>query len=147
MVGLLALVFRVFGVQRANDVFIDEVTYADIARQIADGQMPSILGTPFFLHPPGTYALNGLVIRVLGLEGHSTDLVLQLRWVNGVLGAVTVVVCFLLVRRLVGIGPAVCGWSHAGERSICPPHGWALDDGNAGRTGCTVGVAPGPVGA
>ncbi len=53
LVGLLATVFRVFGVQRANDVFIDEVTYADIARQIADGHMPSIFGTPpFFLHPP-----------------------------------------------------------------------------------------------
>ncbi|WP_237715784.1 glycosyltransferase family 39 protein [Arthrobacter sp. M2012083] len=69
--------------------------------------MPSIFGTPFFLHPPGSYALNAVVIRVLGLEGHSTDLVLQLRWVNSVLGAVAVVVCFLLVRRLVGVGPAV----------------------------------------
>lgn len=106
LVGLLATVFRVFGVQRANDVFIDEVTYADVARQIADGHMPSILGTPFFLHPPGSYALNALVIRVLGLQGNSTDLALQLRWVNSVLGAVAVVVCFLLVRRLVGVGPA-----------------------------------------
>jgi len=68
--------------------------------------MPSILGTPFFLHPPGSYALNAVVIRVLGLGGHSTDLALQLRWVNSVLGAVTVVICFLLVRRLVGLGPA-----------------------------------------
>ncbi|WP_223935829.1 glycosyltransferase family 39 protein [Arthrobacter sp. StoSoilB5] len=105
-VGLLGLVFRVFGVQRANDVFIDEVTYADLAREIADGKMPSILGNPFFLHPPASYALNALVIRVLGLEGHPMDLALQLRWVNTVLGALTVVVCFLLVRRLVGIGPA-----------------------------------------
>ncbi|MFJ5954474.1 ArnT family glycosyltransferase [Paenarthrobacter sp. NPDC092416] len=107
LVGLLATVFRLFGVQQANDVFIDEVTYADVARQIADGHMPSILGTPFFLHPPGSYALNAVVIRVLGLQGHSMDLALQLRWVNSVLGAVAVVVCFLLVRRLVGVGPAV----------------------------------------
>ena len=105
-VGLLALAFRVFGVQRANDVFIDEVTYADLAREIADGKMPSILGNPFFLHPPASYALNALVIRVLGLEGHPMDLALQLRWVNTVLGALTVVACFLLVRRLVGVGPA-----------------------------------------
>ncbi|MCD4851379.1 glycosyltransferase family 39 protein [Arthrobacter sp. AK01] len=106
LVGLLALVFRVFGVQRANDLFIDEVTYADIARQVADGHMPSSSGAPFFLHPPGSYALNALVIRVLGLEGHAMDLALQLRWVNSVLGAMTAVVCFLLVRRLVGVGPA-----------------------------------------
>ncbi|MFK0040898.1 glycosyltransferase family 39 protein [Paenarthrobacter sp. NPDC090517] len=107
LLGLLALGFRMFGVQRANDVFIDEVTYADFASQFAAGQMPSILGTPFFLHPPGTYALNALFIRVFGLEGHPMDLALQLRWVNAFLGVLTVVVCFLLVRRLVGVGPAV----------------------------------------
>nr|WP_281451860.1 glycosyltransferase family 39 protein [Paenarthrobacter nitroguajacolicus] len=93
--------------ERANDVFIDEVTYADIAKQISNGQLPSIVGTPFFLHPPGSFVLNGLVIRVLGLEGHSMDLALQLRWVNTVLGSLTVVICFLLVSRLVGAVPAV----------------------------------------
>ncbi|MFI2565603.1 ArnT family glycosyltransferase [Paenarthrobacter sp. NPDC018779] len=106
MLALLALVFRIFGVQRANDVFIDEVTYADFARQIAHGHMPSTSGAPFFLHPPGTYALNGLVIRVLGLEGDPMDLALQLRWVNAFLGVLTVVVCFFLVRRLVGVHSA-----------------------------------------
>lgn len=107
VLGCLALALRAIGVQRANDVFIDEISYADIARQIADGLMPSILGQPFFLHPPGSFALNALVIRVLNLEGHPMDLALQLRWVNAVLGALTVVVCFLLVRRLVGVGAAV----------------------------------------
>lgn len=107
IVGLLALVFRLFGVERANDVFIDEVTYAEIAQQVSHGQLPSILGNPFFLHPPGSFALNGLVIRVLGLEGHPMDLALQLRWVNTILGTLTVVVCILLVSRLVGTVPAV----------------------------------------
>ncbi|MFJ4209639.1 ArnT family glycosyltransferase [Paenarthrobacter sp. NPDC089675] len=106
LLGLLALEFRVSDVQQANDVFIDEVTYADLARQMAEGHLPSILGSPFFLHPPGTYALNGLVIRIFGLQGNSMDLALQLRWVNSVLGVFTVVVCFLLVRRLAGVGPA-----------------------------------------
>lgn len=105
--ALLALVFRVSGVQRANDVFIDEVTYADLAEQISSGHLPSSSGAPFFLHPPGTYAVNALVIRVLGLQGDAMDLALQLRWVNAVLGVLTVVVCFLLVRRLVGIRAAV----------------------------------------
>lgn len=107
LLGLLALAFRGFGVRRANDLFIDEIPYADIARQIAEGQMPSILGTPFFLHPPGSFALNALVIRVMGLEGHPMDLALQLRWVNAILGVLTVVVCFLLVSRLAGPIPAV----------------------------------------
>ncbi|MFP5017325.1 ArnT family glycosyltransferase [Paenarthrobacter ureafaciens] len=106
LLALLALEFRASGVQRANDVFIDEVTYADLAGQIAGGHMPSILGKPFFLHPPGSYALNALVMRLCSLEGHPMDVALQLRWVNTVLGTVTVVVCFLVVRRLVGTGPA-----------------------------------------
>ncbi|MFC8038848.1 ArnT family glycosyltransferase [Paenarthrobacter sp. NPDC057355] len=105
--GLLALVFRSFGVERANDVFIDEVTYAEIAQLVSQGQLPSILGNPFFLHPPGSFVLNGLVIRVLGLEGHPMDLALQLRWVNTVLGTLTVVVCYLLVSRLAGRVSAV----------------------------------------
>lgn len=107
LLGCLALALRSVGVQRANDVFIDEISYADISKQISAGLMPSILGQPFFLHPPGSFALNALVIRVLNLEGHPLDLALQLRWVNAVLGALTVVVCFLLVRRLVGFGAAV----------------------------------------
>lgn len=107
LLGLLALAFRAFGVRRANDLFIDEVPYADIARQMAEGQTPSILGTPFFLHPPGSFALNALVIRIMDLEGHPMDLALQLRWVNAVLGVLTVVVCFLLVRRLTSLLPAV----------------------------------------
>ncbi len=106
LLGLLALAFRAVGVQRANDVFIDEISYADIARQVSEGEMPSILGQLFFLHPPGSFALNALVIQAFGLEGHPMDLALQLRWVNAVLGALTVVVCFLLVRRLVGVGTA-----------------------------------------
>ncbi len=106
LVGLLGLAFRVTGVQQANDVFIDEVTYADMARQLAAGQMPSTSGSPFFLHPPGSYALNSLVIRIMGLNGHPMDLALQLRWFNAFLGVATVIVCFQLVRRLVGPGPA-----------------------------------------
>ena len=43
---------------------------------------------------------------MFGLNGDAVDLVLQLRWVNAALGAVTVVVCFLLVRRLAGMLPA-----------------------------------------
>lgn len=105
-VVILAMLFRFTGVHQANDVFIDEITYADLAGQIAQGTVPSILGNPFFLHPPGSYILNSWVINMFGLEGHPMDLALQLRWVNAVLGAVTVGVCCLLVRRLVGVLPA-----------------------------------------
>jgi 4-amino-4-deoxy-L-arabinose transferase-like glycosyltransferase len=105
--GALALVMRALGLRTANELFIDEVTYADLADQIARGHLPSAAGEPFFLHPPASFALNGLVIRLFGLGGDVMDLALQLRWVNAVLGAATVVVAYLLVRRLAGALPAL----------------------------------------
>lgn len=105
--GVVALLVRAFGLQKANDVFIDEVTYASFADQIAHGQLPNTGGEPFFLHPPLSFVLNALVERVFGLTGDAMDLALQLRWTNAVLGAVTVVVAYLLVRRLAGPVPAL----------------------------------------
>jgi 4-amino-4-deoxy-L-arabinose transferase-like glycosyltransferase len=105
--GGVALLLRLLGLQRANEVFIDEVTYAALADQVARGRLPSTVGEPFFLHPPASFALNGLVIRLFGLTGDVMDLALQLRAVNAVLGAATVVVVYLLVRRLGGPLPAL----------------------------------------
>lgn len=103
----LAFAVRSSGLVRANELFIDEVTYADLANQLAQGQIPRSGPDPFFLHPPASFALNALVIRVLGLQGDAMDLALQLRWTNAVLGSLTVVVCFLLVRRMAGTWPAI----------------------------------------
>lgn len=105
--GLLAFALRTLGLRTANDVFIDEVTYASFADQIAHGQLPNTGDAPFFLHPPLSFALNALVERVFGFTGDAMDLALQLRWTNAVLGAVTVVVAYFLVRRLAGAGPAL----------------------------------------
>jgi hypothetical protein len=106
VLGVVALVIRLFGLGCANEVFIDEVTYASLAEQLAHGLLPSSAGEPFFLHPPASFGLNALVIRLFGLHGDAMDLALQLRLVNAVLGALTVFVCFLLVRRLTSSLPA-----------------------------------------
>jgi len=105
--GVLALLVRALGLRTANDVFIDEVTYASFADQIARGQLPNTGGDPFFLHPPLSFAVNALVERVFGFTGDAMDLALQLRWTNAVFGALTVVVAYFLVRRLAGAGPAL----------------------------------------
>jgi 4-amino-4-deoxy-L-arabinose transferase-like glycosyltransferase len=105
--GVLALLVRALGLRTANDVFIDEVTYASFADQIAHGQLPNTGGDPFFLHPPLSFVLNALVERVFGFTGDAMDLALQLRWTNAVFGAVTVVVAYFLVRRVAGAGPAL----------------------------------------
>ena len=49
--GLVAFALRALGLRTANDVFIDEVTYASFADQIAHGQLPNTGGelTPLWL--------------------------------------------------------------------------------------------------
>ena len=105
--GVVALLVRALGLGTANDVFIDEVTYASFADQIAHGQLPNTGGDPFFLHPPLSFVVNALVERVFGVTGDAMDLALQLRWTNAVFGALSVVVAYFVVRRLAGAGPAL----------------------------------------
>jgi O-antigen/teichoic acid export membrane protein/glycosyltransferase involved in cell wall biosynthesis len=106
-IGLLAMVVRAIGLLRANDLFIDELTYARFAEQIAHGHLPNEDGAPFFLHPPGSIAINGFVVRLLALSGSPMDLAYDLRWVNAVLGSLVVVLSFLIVRRVVNTPAAV----------------------------------------
>jgi 4-amino-4-deoxy-L-arabinose transferase-like glycosyltransferase len=102
ILGVLALIIRLAGLGSANELFIDEITYASLARQLAEGKIPSTGGGPFFLHPPASFALNALATVLFGLDGDAMDLALKLRPVNAILGSLTVVVCYLLVRRLAG---------------------------------------------
>jgi O-antigen/teichoic acid export membrane protein len=102
-VGLVALGARAIGLTRANDLFIDELTYADFAQQVATGHLPNVHGTPFFLHPPASMALGGLIVETFGLTGSAMDVAYDLRWVNAVLGAVMVVLAFFIVRRVVNL--------------------------------------------
>ena len=107
VLGLVALAVRATGLARANELFIDELTYAEVANDVAAGHLPQQFGAPFFLHPIGSFLINGFVIRAFGLSGSYMDLVYPLRWVNTVLGAVSVALAVLLVRRLSGTAAAV----------------------------------------
>ena len=113
-VAVLALVVRLTGVTTANDLFIDEITYSNLAAMLAHGQQPSQFGVPFFLHPPGSLLPDALAIRLLGLTGPALDQALALRWVHCMLGAVVVGLGYLAMRRatrpelaLVGAGVLV----------------------------------------
>ncbi len=100
LVVLVALTARSIGLTRANDLFIDELTYADLSSMLADGRLPALFGEPFFLHPPGGLLLDAAVMRALDLRGTPMDLVFQVRWVHAALGVVLVLVVYLIVRSL-----------------------------------------------
>jgi hypothetical protein len=103
----LGFAVRAVGLSRSFELGPDEVIYADLGTSVSRGHLPALHGQPFFLHPPGFFVLEGVVIKVLGLQTQNgLGLVFELRWLNAVLGALTVGLSFLLVRRVAGILPA-----------------------------------------
>lgn len=114
----VALGVRAIGLTRAFELWVDEMLYALLGKSVSQGQLlPGLPDGPFFLHPPGFFWLEGALISLLGISGDNPDLVLKLRWLNAILGAVTVGLAFLIVRIL-GNSPA--GWLTAGLLSFEP---------------------------
>jgi 4-amino-4-deoxy-L-arabinose transferase-like glycosyltransferase len=111
LVVVVALAARTTGITRANDLFIDELTYSDLASMLAAGRLPALFGRSFFLHPPGGMLLDGATIRLLDLHGTPMDLVFDLRWVHAALGVTMVLLGYLVVRhvttRTVAVAAAV----------------------------------------
>ncbi|MDI5966520.1 glycosyltransferase [Streptantibioticus silvisoli] len=103
LVGLfaLALALRLCFVQRSYDLFIDEITYATVGRNLATGHGLTLYGHLFALHPPAFFALLAAVLRVTGQHGDILRLVMDLRPVDAVAGSLTVVAVTALLRRTV----------------------------------------------
>jgi 4-amino-4-deoxy-L-arabinose transferase-like glycosyltransferase len=68
---------------------------------------PNEGGRPFLLHPPLSLLINGLAVHLFHISGSPIDVVLSLRWVNALIGAITVALVFALVRTVVGQAPAL----------------------------------------
>ncbi|HWD84966.1 MAG TPA: hypothetical protein VG321_04390 [Solirubrobacteraceae bacterium] len=103
----IALVMRLVGHSTNYDIFVDEITYATLGRAVAEGHGVILYGNPFFLHTPAFFSLEGGLLQVFGAARTTLGLVLQLRLVNCVLGAVECGLMMVLVGRLVGRWPAL----------------------------------------
>lgn len=106
-VAVVAFLVRAIGLSTANELFIDELTYTRLAVAVGDGDLPNLAGALFFLHPPGSFVVNGLVIDLFGLSGTTMELVYELRWVNAVIGALVVLLGYLIARRVTTPGIAI----------------------------------------
>jgi 4-amino-4-deoxy-L-arabinose transferase-like glycosyltransferase len=105
----LALFVRSLGLTHSFELWVDEMVYADLGASMVHG-VPRLADGPFFLHPPGFFLLEAGVIRVFGLPTEdSMRLVFELRWVTAVLGALSVGLAFMLMRRLAGSWLALAG--------------------------------------
>ncbi|MCD4849759.1 oligosaccharide flippase family protein [Arthrobacter sp. AK01] len=99
-VSAAAFGVRAFGLERGFEMWVDELLYVRLGESLTTGQVPTLPDGPFFLHPPGFFLLEAGAIKLFGISGDIVEVVLQLRWLNAALGAVTVGLGFLLVRRL-----------------------------------------------
>jgi hypothetical protein len=116
-----ALVLRLVEIRRSYDIFVDEVSYTNIANNLAHGAGLALYGKPFDLHPPAAFALYATAIAVLGLHGGVERLLFDLRPVAAVAGSVVPVAIFALVY-------------------CCRPRRWAA--GLAGLAGLMVALDP-----
>lgn len=97
---------RALGLERGFELWVDEMLYVRLGESVSAGEFPTLPDGPFFLHPPGYFLLEAGVIKAFGLSGDIIWMTLQLRWLNAVLGAVTVGLGFLLIRKLASLAAA-----------------------------------------
>ncbi len=98
-VALFALTLRLISLSSAYDLFIDEITYTNVALSLAHGHGLLLYGQPFLLHPPAALALYALIIRAFDLHGGTEAVLFELRPFVAVLGSATCVLSYLLVER------------------------------------------------
>jgi hypothetical protein len=96
----LAAVLRLWRIRESYELFIDEVTYAEIARTVALGQGVLLYGEPFFLHPPALFGTLALATTWFGIDPDIAGQVLALRPVPAAIGALTPGLVALLVHRV-----------------------------------------------
>ncbi|WP_432534801.1 ArnT family glycosyltransferase [Kineococcus arenarius] len=102
-IAALGAALRLFHLDSAYDIFVDEVVYDRLGRSLSAGVIPTLQNGPFFLHPPGFFVLDALW---QGVFPHSDDvwtLTYRARALNAVLGGLSVALAFLLVRRIGGL--------------------------------------------
>ncbi|MDE3202911.1 MAG: hypothetical protein KGQ66_01665 [Acidobacteriota bacterium] len=95
----LACALRMVHIRTTYDIFIDEVTYTRLARNLATGRGVTLGGKPFDLHPPAVIGLFGLVAGLTSRVPQLLQTLLDLRYVTAAFGALCCVGAYLLVRR------------------------------------------------
>lgn len=101
-VGALALVLRLWQIDRSYDIFIDEISYTQVAVAIATGHGVTLYGRPFALQPPAVLGLLAAVVDIARLPTSRAGIVttiLDLRTVSACFGALATAGAVGLVGR------------------------------------------------
>ncbi|KQM83937.1 glycosyltransferase family 39 protein [Agromyces sp. Leaf222] len=96
--AVVAALLRLIDITTSYDIFIDEATYAAIARDTTLLVGPTLHGLSFVLHPPIALLLLAGPAQFLGSHDVAA-LIVGLRPVAAVFGSLTVAVLYLALRR------------------------------------------------
>ncbi len=109
VIVVLGGVMRFVGVLRAYDIYTDEFIYRDEGLSVLAGHMPPLEpgGSPFLVHPPGLFLIEAPWLWVFGTPGSPFHQIASLRVLQGFLALGTIVLLYLLVRRLAGRVPGL----------------------------------------
>jgi hypothetical protein len=101
-VGVLtavALAARLIATNLSYDVFIDEVSYTNVSKNVASGHGLTLYGQAFNIHPPLGFLVYGAAILLFGIRGSTVHILFELRTVAEVFGSLTPGVLFLMLDR------------------------------------------------
>ena len=101
--GALLIAFRLatYRHQLAPDIFVDELIYAEVGRNLLAGHGLTVQGLPFFWQPPLFFLLEIPAMRLAGtLHAPSLQGVLLLRPLTAFYAALTVAILLLFAWRL-----------------------------------------------
>jgi hypothetical protein len=101
-VATAAFGLRIVNIGPAWDIFVDEITYVRIGTTVLDTGRVALYGSPFYLHPPLFFLVEGLYLRALSVPSDIVAQVYAVRGMNAVHAAMSAAMLFWIARSLAG---------------------------------------------
>jgi hypothetical protein len=89
------------------DIHVDEITYLRLSQGLAEHAHLRLYGAPFFLHPPGFFAIEAMALKLSAPEGYVIQQVYAVRWLGVLLAAASAALLLIIGRRIAGAGAGI----------------------------------------
>ena len=91
-----------YGIRASPDVLRDEMTYWIISHNVAAHAAITLYGSPFVLHPPLVFLIEGAALKLTGGPNDFLYGMLSIRWLMAALGLATAILMLVLSTRSTG---------------------------------------------